>query len=54
MAYETKNAQVNLRIQPSLKAAAEKAAAAGNYKSLTALIEKLLADYLLKNGFMKK
>jgi hypothetical protein len=54
MAYETKNAQVNLRIQPSLKAAAEKAVAAGNYRSLTALIEKLLTDYLVKHGHMKK
>jgi hypothetical protein len=54
MAYETKSAQVNLRLQPSLKAAAEKAVAASNYRSLTALIEKLLADYLIKNGYLKK
>ena len=45
MAKETKNAQVNLRIRPSLKAAAEKAAA-DDQRSLTSLIEKLLADYL--------
>jgi len=52
MANETKTAQVNLRLQPSLKAAAEKAAAADR-RSLTSLIEKLLSDYLQKNGYMK-
>ena len=40
-----KTAQVNLRIAPSLKEAAEKAAA-GDHRSLTSLIEKLLMDYL--------
>src|SRR5262245_40579385 len=42
-----KTAQVNLRIHPKLKAAAEKAAADDN-RSLTSLIEKLLMDYLKK------
>lgn len=50
---ETKTAQVNLRLQPSLKDAAERAAAA-DHRSLTSLIEKLLADYLRKNGYLKK
>ena len=52
MADETKTAQVNLRLQPSLKAAAEKAAA-GDHRSLTSLIEKLLADYCRKRGLLK-
>jgi hypothetical protein len=42
-----KTAQVNLRIDPKLKAAAEKAAADDN-RSLTSLLEKLLMDYLKK------
>jgi len=41
-----------LRLQPSLKAAAEKAATA-DHRSLTSLIEKLLTEYLRKNGFLK-
>ena len=52
VAKETKEAQVNLRIQPSLKRAAEKAAA-DDRRSLTSLIEKLLSDYLRKNGYLK-
>jgi len=50
---ETKSAQVNLRLQPSLKEAAEKAAA-DDRRSLTSLIEKLLADYLRKRGYVSK
>jgi hypothetical protein len=45
MAPEMKTAQVNLRVSPSLKAAAQKAAA-DDPRSLTSLIEKLLADYV--------
>ena len=52
MPDETKTAQVNLRLQPSLKAAAEKAAAEDR-RSLTSLIEKLLVEYLKKRGFFK-
>jgi hypothetical protein len=52
MQREMKTAQVNLRIHPSLKAAAEKAAEAG-HRSLTSLIEKLLADYCKRKGFLK-
>jgi hypothetical protein len=52
MPDETKTAQVNLRLQPSLKAAAEKAAAEER-RSLTSLIEKLLVDHLRKRGFLK-
>jgi len=42
---ENKTSQVNLRLQPALKEAAERAAAQ-DHRSLTSLIEKLLADYL--------
>jgi len=44
-----KTATLNLRIDPALKVAAETAAAA-DHRSLTSLVEKLLADYLLKSG----
>jgi hypothetical protein len=47
-----KTAQVNLRIEPALKAAAEKAAA-DDRRSLTSLVEKLLSDYLKKRGYLK-
>ena len=47
-----KTAQVNLRIMPTLKAAAEKAAA-DDQRSLTSLVEKLLTDYLRKHGYLK-
>ena len=47
-----KTAQVNLRIMPVLKAAAEKAAA-DDQRSLTSLVEKLLTDYLRKRGYLK-
>jgi hypothetical protein len=49
-ASRLKTAQVNLRIEPALKQAAEKAAAADR-RSLTSLIEKLLSDYLKKAGY---
>jgi hypothetical protein len=41
----TKTAQVNLRIKPTLKSAAEQAAAA-DCRTLTSLIEKLLVDHI--------
>jgi hypothetical protein len=47
-----KTAQVNLRIDPDLKALADKAAAA-DQRSLTSLVEKLLTEHLRKNGFLK-
>jgi hypothetical protein len=42
---ELKTAQVNLRLKPAMKAAAEKAAAA-DHRSLTSYVEKLIADDL--------
>jgi predicted HicB family RNase H-like nuclease len=52
MTQETKSAQLLIRLQPSLKAAAEKAAAADR-RSLSSLVEKLLADYCKKQGLLK-
>jgi hypothetical protein len=43
MPGELRTAQVNLRLQPAIKAAAAKAAAAER-RSLTSYIEKLIAD----------
>jgi hypothetical protein len=48
-----KTAQVNLRMDPKLKALADKAAS-DDQRSLTSLIEKLLADYLRQHGYLKK
>lgn len=45
MAERIKSATLSLRIDPELKRAAEKAAAA-DQRSLTSLIEKLLTDYV--------
>ena len=45
MKKETRSAVMQLRVRPSIKKAAEEAAAADN-RSLTSLIEKLLTDYL--------
>jgi hypothetical protein len=42
-----KTAQLNIRIDPKLKAEAEKAAAE-DHRSLSSLIEKLLSDYVKK------
>lgn len=48
-----KTAQVNLRLLPEMKEAAEKAAVADR-RSLTSLIEKLLGDYLAEKGFLNE
>jgi hypothetical protein len=44
-----KTATLNLRIDPTLKADIE-AAAAEDRRSVTSLIEKLIADYLKRRG----
>jgi len=49
----TKTSTLNLRIEPKLKAAAEKAASADR-RSLTSLIEKLLVAHLKKGGYLPK
>ena len=48
-----KTAQVNLRIDPVLKAAAE-AAAAADQRTLTSLVEKLLVEHLQQHGFLPR
>lgn len=47
----TKTAVLNLRIEPDIKTAAEKAAA-DDRRSLTSLVEKLLLDYLRDKGYL--
>jgi len=44
-----KTAQINWRVEPELKAAAEKGAEAEG-RTLTNLIERLLTDFLRKKG----
>jgi hypothetical protein len=48
-----KTAQVNSRLEPKLKVAAEKAAE-NDHRSLTSLVEKLLTEYLRAHGYLKK
>lgn len=48
-----KSAQLNIRIKPEMKAAADRAAA-DDQRSLTSLIEKLLSDYLKQRGYLPK
>lgn len=43
---------VSVRLPEAVKAAAEKAAA-DDTRSLSSLIEKLLTDFLKKNGYLK-
>ena len=47
MHARTKTAQVNLRILPDLKAAAD------DHRSLTSLVEKLLTEHLKAKGYLK-
>jgi hypothetical protein len=51
MVKRNKSAKVNLRFEPELKEAAEKAAAA-DMRSLTSLIEVLLTEHLRERGFL--
>ncbi len=52
MEEEKRTTQTIIRTKPSLKAAAEKAAR-DDGRSLSSLIEKLLADYLRSKGYLK-
>jgi len=47
-----KTAQINMKVEPALKAAAEKAAA-DDHRSFTSLVEKLLTDYCREHGYLK-
>ncbi len=53
MVHRSKSATLSLRINPELKRLSEKAAAE-DQRSFTSLIEKLLADYLRKKGYLPK
>ncbi|KAA0122246.1 toxin-antitoxin system HicB family antitoxin [Methylobacterium sp. P1-11] len=52
MQQRKKTAQVNLRIDPALKEAAEMAAKE-DQRSLTSLVEKLLTEHLKAKGYLK-
>lgn len=43
---------VSFRVSPEIKLAAEKAAK-NDHRSLSSLIEKVLAEYLRKKGYLK-
>jgi hypothetical protein len=49
---QRRSTQFNMRIDPELKKAAEKAAA-DDRRSVASLIEKLLTDYCRERGFFK-
>jgi hypothetical protein len=51
MANETRSANVMVRLRPSLKSAAEKAAK-DDTRSLSSLIEKLLVEHLKTKGYL--
>jgi hypothetical protein len=44
---------VSFRLKPEIKAAAQRAAA-DDHRSLSSLIEKVLAEYLQKKGYLRK
>lgn len=46
-----RTASIGIRVEPELKAAAEKAAAADR-RTVASLIEKLLAEHLEKAGYL--
>jgi hypothetical protein len=46
-----RTANIGVRVEPALKEAAEKAAAA-DHRSVASLLEKLLTEYLEQNGFV--
>jgi hypothetical protein len=49
---ETRSSPIGIRVTPSVKEAAEKAAAA-DHRSLASLIELLLIEHLKAKGFLK-
>jgi hypothetical protein len=48
----TRTASIGIRVEPDIKAAAEKAAEA-DHRTLASLIEKLLIEHLRENGYLK-
>jgi hypothetical protein len=49
----SKTAALSVRVDPAVKAAAEKAADA-DHRSVASLIEKLLVEYLREKGYLPK
>lgn len=47
-----RTASIGIRVEPVLKKAAEKAAAADR-RTVASLIEKLLVEYLVREGYLK-
>ena len=50
---EIRSAPLGLRILPSMKAALEKAAA-DDSRTVASMAEKIIADWLKANGYLKK
>jgi hypothetical protein len=49
----TKTAAISVRVDPEIKAAAKKAAD-DDRRTVASLVEKVLVEYLTKNGYLKK
>jgi hypothetical protein len=49
----TRTASIGIRVDPTVKAAAEKAAA-DDHRTVASLIEKLLVEHLVKGGYLKR
>lgn len=49
----TKTSAISVRVPDNVKAAAEKAAAADS-RSVASLVEKVLTEFLKKNGYLGK
>ena len=47
----TKTAAISVRIDPKIKAAAQKAAAADR-RTVASFVEKVLVEYLVKKGYL--
>jgi hypothetical protein len=48
-----KTSAISVRVSDAVKTAAEKAAAADS-RSVASLVEKILSDFLKKNGYLPK
>jgi len=48
-----RTAAIGIRVEPDIKAAAEKAAAADR-RTVASLVEKVLVEYLEENGYLRK
>jgi hypothetical protein len=50
---ETRTAPLGLRVTPSLRKALEKAAG-DDRRSVASFVEKVVAEWLIENGYLKK